>query len=246
MGFGPFRDLHEASIYTNHPIDTLREYHHRRNDALYRTTASIEGFDGGAVIVHVTSPEFLESPTADQINPAELQEDHRKLPVLKNGTGSETGSEIDHRGVLATTADRRENRRARTRIGRSGILESVSTKILADKWAGDTDKSVLVTGKFEQGLVNIVQTYIDRIRDGVQTETLATVSYLNLDDVIITSSNDFNRDREMKGTPVRTPVVSLGDENLRDELTPLIRPIWNAIGRKKSEHMIDGEWEFDS
>lgn len=245
MGFGPFRDLHEASIYTNHPRDTLREYHHRRNDALYRTTSSIDGFESGAVIVHVSSPEFLESQISDQINPAELQDDYRKFPVLKNGTGSEAGTEIDHKGILATSADRTENRRARTRINRSGLLESVSTRIFADKRTGSTDKSVLVTGKFEQGLVNVVQTYIDSIRDGMQTDTLVTVSYLNLDNVIIMSSNSFNRDREMKGTPVQAPVVSLGDGNLRDELTPLIRPIWNAIGLQESEHMIDGEWEFD-
>lgn len=246
MGHDPYQDLHNAAIRSNDGATIFYDYHHRRKNAQYRLNASVDGFDNGAVIVHVTSPNFLQNTPTNQINVGQLLQDYQDWPVLKCGDRLHTGSKLDHRGLIAHQNDGFENRGTVTRIDRSGILEAVSTSVLSNRNNSDEDASLFVTLKFEEGLVNLVGKYIERLQDGNQEGTLVTVSYVNLDGVLIRTRGGVRRESEIKGTPVRTPVTRLGDGDIRHELTPVIQPIWNAIGRSQSGHMRDGEWELDS
>ncbi|SIS09546.1 hypothetical protein [Natronorubrum daqingense] len=242
----PHRDLHNAALRSNDEATIFQEYHHRRKDTQHRLNASVAGFDNGAVIVHVASPAYFQNTPTNQVDVGQLQQDYDNWPIVKTGDRLHTNSKLDSRGIVAHQDDPFENRETVTRVDRSGILEAVSTSVLSNRNNNDEETSQFVTSKFEKGLVSLVDAYIERLREGNQEGTLVTVSYVNLDGVLIRTRGGFSRHSEIKDTPVRTPVTILGDGNLRDELTPVIQPLWNAIGYSQSSHMRDGEWEFES
>ncbi|SFT02908.1 hypothetical protein [Halostagnicola kamekurae] len=244
MGQDPFRDLHEASLFTNTNVGAFREFHHRRLDALRKPSCDIKAVEHGAVIVNVAAPEFLENSAGDHIDPVELMNNHEKWPTISRGKRTGEHASLDHCGIIAVNKATHEGRESVTRIDRHGILESVSTTIFSNRNQSG-DRSLLSTSKLEQGLVEVVGTYTDRVRDGVQENTLVIVSYVNLENAGIFQNSGPNRHPDIKGSIIRTPVTSLGTASIRDELIPVIRPLWNAVGDQQSRHMNNGEWEYE-
>lgn len=236
----PIKDLHESLKITNQPEDSLREYHYRRSNRLTAGDFDLSENSRPTILLHVASPNSLDSYTSDNIDAAQFSDSYRDFPAIVRGQAQKERGELCSRGYIA--ANRREGEySSATWVDRTGILEAVSTDVFYSTNEGNEYR--LSDEPFENSLVKIVEAYIERINDGEQEEVLVTVSYHHLENAGFNTRRGFHS--LSFDTPlIETPVVKLGSSDLREELDPLICPVWNALGRKTSPLMEEGNWKL--
>lgn len=239
----PLRDLHDARLGTATDIDAFREYHYRRRHLHSNNATEVNGISDGYVIIHIGSSEQISPIQDPKFDPAELAETREKWTVIKRGKEQSVRPSFDANGLIAIYEDHHSNRNAITRVHRSQMLEAVSTDII-DKRRGNGEL-IFAAGKFEQALVNLAKEYVERFCAGNREGVFIASPYINFEDVRV-YPHKHHRPIIIGEEVIESPVISLGPEEIRRELSPVIRPFWNAVNRTQSRYKTDNGWEYNN
>jgi len=238
-----FRDLHYAQTRTGSEIEAFQEYHFRREDSLINDS-SFDDAANGCVLLHIGAPSFLNPINTRTVDVASIQNEEDRFPLIEAGEQRGERSVLGATGVTAEIDSRYDEGKAVTRIGRHGVLEAISTTIFSDANSEST-KSILATEKLEKSLVALAETYHRCFSNDTDEQSLITVTYRNMENVRLTGGNAHPRGLTISDDTIRVQPSRIGSEEYREELIPVIRPLWNAAGRETSVHMAEDGWKFE-
>ncbi len=240
----PITDLFDARTVTVDPHETLRDYHYRRIDRLNDGEFPIQEENNGILLVHVASVNSLGPYLNDRIEVPTLLDEVEKIPVLKRSRYSDYGERFNFcsRGVEGSKSSG-DSIVASTWLDRTGILESISSDLVYEKDNG----LALTTETLEKSLTQMVDWYLERISELDDDPVFVTMSYLNMSGIYTPRiGGGFARPREVETSFIETPIVTISEDNgnVRDQLTPLLRPFWQEVQYRESPYMKEDGWQF--
>jgi hypothetical protein len=238
----PITDLFDARSGAVEPHEVLRDYHYRRIDRINDGEFEINGNEKGIVLIHIATTDALGPYLKDEIDAAEFLNSSSKFPILMRSTYSDYSEyvELCSRGVKASKRTDSDEI-ACTWIDRTGVVEAISTDLLYEQ----RGKLTIGTETLERAITHLVTSYIEKISEPNNDFVLVTVSYLNMDEVHTPRIGDgFVSPQEIGSSFIETPVVSVTQDDIREQITPLLRPFWQAAGYNESPYMTENGWDF--
>jgi len=241
MGTRPITDLFDARTSGGEGYDTLRDFHYRRIDRLHDDEFEIKADEKGIILCHLASPEALQPYLEDRINIQEVVNSSKELPILMRSTYSDYSQYPNYcsRG-LRTTKRIDEDLTASTWVDRTGVLEALSTDLIITQ----EDPPRITTKTLELALTKMVEDYLQNFTSS-DSAIFGTVSYLNMNDIKPTGRAREHSIRSSIDTSfIETPVIPIENGDVREQLTPLLRPFWQAAKYGDSPYMTEDGWEI--
>ncbi|MCL9818339.1 hypothetical protein [Natronocalculus amylovorans] len=204
----PIREIHDAKRFCNSEIETFKEYHYMREDAMRKSHDSIPGFDHGIVNVHIGCEKFLKTAEDDHIEIPSFVENRSKIPILRRGKkwSLNTIARYCATGFIAKEQESQTGNLAYTRVDRHGILESLSTRLSAKSRKNESIN--FATSRFEQGLIALIKWYIDNIEQTKDSKVLVILTCRNFSGNKLMTGDHFDQPT-VEGDLIRTPVVEI-------------------------------------
>ncbi|WP_394743161.1 hypothetical protein [Natronococcus roseus] len=239
----PITDLFDACSGAVEPPDILRDYHYRRIDRVNDGEYEIDENKKGIILVHISLADFFGPYLDDRIDAAEFVESSTEIPIIKRASYSNFSDRVSlcSRGVKASKSVN-NNVTACTWIDRTGVLEAISTDLVYEQ---ENQGPIISTETLERTLSELITSYLETVVESDDDLIFATISYLNMDGVYTPRMGSFDRPREIETPFIETPVVTIRNENIRKQLTPLLRPFWQAVNYFESPYMTEDGWEFE-
>jgi hypothetical protein len=239
----PITDLFDARTGTVEPHEALRDYHYRRIDRVNEGEFEFSENSRGVILVHIATADALDPYLEDKIDAAEFVNSSAKFPILMRSRYSSFSdhTELCSRGIKASkSVDNDEI--ACTWIDRTGVVEAISTNLVYER----KEVKTISTETLEKAVTSLVKSYLEEIAGVDEDFVLATMSYLNMKEVHIPRIEGVSmRPKEVDSSFIETPIVSITQENIRKQLTPLLRPFWQALGFSQSPYMTEDGWRLE-
>ena len=240
----PITDLFDARSASIEPHETLRDYHYRRIDRINDGEFDVEEDQQGIILTHVASVDSLGPYLADRIDVEWFFENVKKIPLIKRSSYSDFNGRFDlcARGVKATKHSN-DGTVAYTWVDRTGVLESITTDLIYEK---KNEEMTITTETLERSLTNLITWYLEYVHESDDDPVFITISYLNMDGINTSRiGRGFGSVREIETSFIETPIVPVSEGNVREQLTPLLRPFWQEVNYTKSPYMTENGWKFN-
>ncbi|SEP15448.1 hypothetical protein SAMN05216388_103825 [Halorientalis persicus] len=238
----PITDLFDARSGAAEPHEVLRDYHYRRIDRISDGEFEMNGDKKGIILVHIATVNALGPYLKDEIDVAELVDSSTQFPILMRSSYSNYSERVVScaRGAKASNPTDGDELSC-TWIDRTGIVEAISTDLISER----RDQMCITTKTLEKTITYLVSSYIDNFVGSENDFVLTTMSYMNIDGVYTPKiGRGIHTHREIKPSFIETPTVSVTPGNVRKQLTPLLRPFWQAVGYTESPYMTEDGWQL--